>query len=136
MDKDAKAMMAAMAEGISGSTSSGLFNRLLFCMKGPCQKEISMCRQGGRSPCPPKFAKAQARVMCEDLRIKIFLRETARCNTNAKIAMGVKKEIAKRAKAQNLPDTPTVRSAMAEAGASLPDFILKMMGFVVHMMDF
>ena len=117
MDQDAKAMMASMAQAMLAGPEapSNMFSRLVGCMRGPCQQEISKCRQGGRSPCPPKYAKAQARVMCDDLRVRIMLRETARCNTNAKIAQGVRKEIAKRAKAQNLPDTPEVRQAMLEA---------------------
>ena len=53
--------------------------------------------------------------MCDDLRVNIKLRETARCNTNAKIAQGVKMEIAKRANAQGLPDTPQVKEAMLAA---------------------
>ena len=93
--------------------------QLLACMRGPCQQEISKCRQGARTPCPPKHAKAQARVMCDELRVKIMLRETARCNTNAKIAQGVKMEIAKRAKAQGLPDTPQVKEAMHAAEMEL-----------------
>ena len=117
MDQDAKAMMTSMAEAmVRGDAASGAsFQQILACMRGPCQQEISKCRQGSRSPCPPKHAKAQARVMCDDLRVKIMLRETARCNTNAKIAQGVKMEIAKRAKAQGLPDTPQVKEAMLAA---------------------
>jgi hypothetical protein len=117
MDQDAKAMMGSMAQAMlrTADVPSDAFATLLSCMRGPCQQEISKCRQGSRSPCPPKHAKAQARAMCDDLRVKIMLRETARCNTNAKIAQGVKMEIAKRAKAQGLPDTPQVKEAMLAA---------------------
>lgn len=110
-------MMASMAKAMTchAAAPSEAFPQLLVCMRGPCQQEISKCRQGSRSRCPPKHARAQARLMCEELRVQIMLRETARCNTNTKIAQGVQIEIAKRAKAQGLPDTPQVKEAMRAA---------------------
>lgn len=121
MDQDAKAMMSSMAQAMlrNAEAPADALGQLLACMRGPCQQEISKCRQGARAPCPPKHAKAQARVMCDELRVKIMLREIARCNTNAKIAQGVKMEIAKRAKAQGLPDTPQVQEAMHAAEMEL-----------------
>ena len=110
MDRDATAMMGALARSLAAATADppAYFSQLTTCMRGPCQQEVSKCRQGRQAPCLPATAKKGARAACEELRVRVLLRETARCNTNQKIAVGVKREIAKRAEAQGLGDNETV----------------------------
>ena len=117
MDRDATAMMGALARSLAAATADppAYFSQLTACMRGPCQQEVSKCRQGRRAPCLPATAKKGARAACEELRVQVLLRETARCNTNQKIAVGVKREIAKRAEAQGLADNETVRPTPLEA---------------------
>ena len=71
MDRDATAMMGALARSLAAATADppAYFSQLTACMRGPCQQEVSKCRQGRQAPCLPATAKKGARAACEELRV-------------------------------------------------------------------